>query len=46
MARAGFEYVPVDVKTVEPAEQYVRADPDAGRRDYRARWAMERPRAS
>lgn len=46
MARARFEYVPVDVKTVELAQQYVRADADAGRRDYRARWAMERPRAS
>lgn len=38
MARAGFEYVPVDVKTVELAQQYVRADPKVERRDYHARW--------
>ena len=38
MARAGFEYVPVDVKTVELAQQYVRADPDVSRHDYHARW--------
>jgi hypothetical protein len=38
MARAGFEYVPVDVKTVELAQQYVRADPKVARRDYHARW--------
>jgi hypothetical protein len=38
MARAGFEYVPVDVKTVELAQQYVRADPKVSRRDYHARW--------
>jgi hypothetical protein len=38
MARAGFEYVPVDVKTVELAQQYVRTDPKVSRRDYHARW--------
>lgn len=38
MARAGFEYVPVDVKTVELAQQYVRADPKVSRRDYHERW--------
>lgn len=38
MARAGFEYVPVDVKTVERAQLYVRADPNVSRRDYHARW--------
>jgi hypothetical protein len=38
MARAGFEYVPVDVKTVALAQQYVRADPSVSRRDYHARW--------
>ena len=38
MARAGFEYVPVDVKTVELAQLYVRADPRVSRRDYHQRW--------
>ena len=38
MARAGFEYVPVDVVTVELAQQYVRADPNVSRRDYHERW--------
>lgn len=38
MARAGFEYVPVDVKTVELAQQYVRTDPNVSRRDYHERW--------
>lgn len=38
MARAGFEYVPVDVQTVELAQQYVRADPEVSRRDYHERW--------
>jgi hypothetical protein len=38
MAEAGFEYVPVDVKTVELAQKYVRSDPAASRRDYHARW--------
>jgi hypothetical protein len=38
MAAAGFEYVPVDVATVEKAQQYVRADPDVSREDYHRRW--------
>jgi hypothetical protein len=38
MARAGFEYVPVDVQTVELAQQHVRADPNVSRRDYHERW--------
>ena len=38
MTRAGFEYVPVDVQTVELAQQYVRADPNVSRRDYHERW--------
>ena len=38
MADAGFEYVPVDVKTVERAQLYVRADPQVSREDYHKRW--------
>lgn len=38
MAAAGFEYVPVDVATVEKAQQYVRADPNVSREDYHRRW--------
>jgi hypothetical protein len=38
MTAAGFEYVPVDVKTVELAQKYVRTDPAVSRRDYHARW--------
>jgi hypothetical protein len=34
MADAGFEYVPVDVKTVERAQLYVRSDPDVSREDF------------
>jgi hypothetical protein len=38
MADAGFEYVPVDVQTVERAQMYVRADPEVSRHDYHQRW--------
>jgi hypothetical protein len=38
MAAAGFEYVPVDVQTVERAQLYVRSDPDVSRHDYHQRW--------
>jgi hypothetical protein len=38
MAEAGFEYVPVDVQTVQRAQLYVRADPDVSRHDYHQRW--------
>jgi hypothetical protein len=38
MAAAGFEYVPVDVATVERAQQYVRSDPNVSREDYHRRW--------
>lgn len=38
MADAGFEYVAVDVETVERAQKYVRADPHVSRRDYHRRW--------
>jgi hypothetical protein len=34
MAAAGFEYIPVDVVTVEKAQQYVRADPNVSREGY------------
>jgi hypothetical protein len=38
MREAGFEYVPVDVKTVELAQKYVRHDPAYTRHDYHAKW--------
>jgi hypothetical protein len=38
MAEAGFEYVPVDVQTVEKAQLYVRSDPAVSRHDYHQRW--------
>jgi hypothetical protein len=38
MAAAGFEYIPVDVSTIERAQQYVRADPNVSREDYHRRW--------
>ena len=38
MADAGFEYVPVDVQTVERAQMYVRSDPEVSRHDYHQRW--------
>jgi hypothetical protein len=38
MADAGFEYVPVNVKTIQTAQLYVRHDPHFTRRDYHAKW--------
>jgi hypothetical protein len=38
MADAGFEYVPVNVKTIQTAQKYVRTDPHYTRRDYHAKW--------
>jgi hypothetical protein len=38
MADAGFEYVPVNVKTIELAQKYVRTDPRLSRHDYHAKW--------
>jgi hypothetical protein len=38
MADAGFEYVPVNVKTIELAQKYVRYDPQSTRHDYHAKW--------
>jgi hypothetical protein len=38
MMQAGFEYIPVDVKTVEAAQARVRKDPGYTRRTYKERW--------
>jgi hypothetical protein len=38
MAAAGFEYIPVDVKTVEAAQERVRRDPGYTRRTYKEKW--------
>jgi hypothetical protein len=40
MADAGFEYVPVDVKTVEAAQQRVRMDPGYTRKSYKEKWGL------
>ena len=40
MADAGFEYVPVDVKTVEAAQARVRMDPGYTRRSYKEKWGL------
>ena len=40
MTEAGFEYVPVDVKTVEAAQQRVRTDPGYTRRTYKEKWGL------
>lgn len=40
MAEAGFEYVPVDVQTVEAAQQRVRHDPGYTRRTYKEKWGL------
>lgn len=40
MADAGFEYVPVDVATVEAAQARVRTDPGSTRRTYKERWGL------
>ena len=38
MAAAGFEYIPVDVKTIEEAQKRVRRDPGYTRRTYKEKW--------
>jgi hypothetical protein len=38
MAAAGFEYIPVDVKSVEAAQARVRKDPGYTRRSYKEKW--------
>ena len=40
MADAGFEYVPVDVKTVEAAQARVRTEPGYTRRTYKEKWGL------
>jgi hypothetical protein len=40
MTEAGFEYIPVDVKTVEAAQQQVRTDPGYTRRTYKEKWGL------
>lgn len=40
MSEAGFEYVPVDVKTVEDAQARVRHDPGMTRAQYKGKWGF------
>jgi hypothetical protein len=40
MNEAGFEYIPVDVKTVEAAQARVRRDPGYTRRSYKEKWGL------
>jgi hypothetical protein len=40
MKDAGFEYVPVDVKTIEAAQQRVRTDPGLTRRAYKEKYGL------
>lgn len=40
MREAGFEYVPVDVRTVEAAQARVRQDPGYTRREYKEKWGL------
>ena len=40
MAAAGFEYIPVDVKTIEAAQARVRKEPGYTRRSYKERWGL------
>lgn len=40
MAEAGFEYVPVDVKTIELAQSRVRTDPGYTRKSYKQKWGL------
>jgi hypothetical protein len=40
MADAGFEYVPVDVKTIEAAQARVRQDPRYTRREFKEKWGL------
>ena len=39
-AMPGFEYIPVDVKTVEDAQARVRTDPGYTRRTYKEKWGL------
>ena len=40
MTEAGFEYIPVDVRTVEAAQARVRTDPGYTRRTYKEKWGL------
>ena len=40
MTAAGFEYIPVDVRTIEAAQARVRADPGYTRRTYKEKWGL------
>lgn len=40
MRDAGFEYIPVDVKTIESAQARVRMDPGYTRRSYKEKWGL------
>jgi hypothetical protein len=40
MTEAGFEYVPVDVKTIEAAQKRVRTEPGYTRRTFKERWGL------
>lgn len=40
MEAAGWEYVPVDVKTIEAAQARVRKEPGYTRRTYKERWGL------
>lgn len=40
MAEAGFEYVPVDVKTIEAAQARVRTEPGLTRRAFKEKWGL------
>lgn len=40
MTKAGFEYVPVDVQTIEDAQARVRMDPGYTRRSFKEKWGL------
>jgi hypothetical protein len=40
MADAGFEYIPVDVKTIKAAQARVRTEPGYTRRTYKEKWGL------
>ena len=40
MAAAGFEYIPVDVKTIEAAQARVRTEPGYTRRTFKEKWGL------
>jgi hypothetical protein len=40
MAEAGFEYIPVDVKTIEAGQARMRSDPGYTRETYKQKWGL------